>query len=142
MPSGGARSFDRSLSDRGNWFDRSNSTSGGGVQPGEEGGGPPNGSISPRKSYSRAPYDDWRKPASATSGGDQEEEVQGGGGGPGGGWRSGPSSSGRRWNAPPGSEGGRGINNFQNDFYVLFSRVFFFFGILKKIKIFFLRGRN
>ena len=41
---GGTRSFDRSLSDRGNWFDRSNSTSG---QPGEE-GGPPNGSISPR----------------------------------------------------------------------------------------------
>ena len=111
--SGGARSFDRSISDRGNWFDRSNSTSGGG-QPGEEGGGPPNGSISPRKNYSRAPYDDWRKPASATSGGDQEEEGQGGGGGGDrGGWRSGPSSSGRRWNAPPGSEGGRGINNFQ-----------------------------
>ena len=108
LPAGGARSFDRSLSDRGNWFERSNSTSGG--QPGEE-GGPPNGSISPRKSYSRAPYDDWRKPASATSGGDQDEEGQGGGGG----WRSGPSSSGRRWNAPPGSDGGRGINIFQNN---------------------------
>ena len=26
----------------------------------------------------------------------------------GGGWRSGPSSSGRRWNAPPNTEGGRG----------------------------------
>ena len=108
MLAGGARSFDRSLSDRGNWFERSNSTSGG--QPGEE-GGPPNGSISPRKSYSRAPYDDWRKPASATSGGDQDEEGQGGGGG----WRSGPSSSGRRWNAPPGSDGGRGIHIFQNN---------------------------
>ena len=45
------------------------------------------GGISPRKGYTRAPFDDWRKPAT----GEDED---------GGGWRSagaGPSS--RRWNA-------------------------------------------
>ena len=86
--------YDRSLSDRGSWFDRSQQG-----QPTEE-GGPPNGNISPRKGYTRAPFDDWRKPSAG--GDDQEQEA-------GGGWRSGPSSSGRRWNAPPGGgEGGRG----------------------------------
>ena len=88
--------YDRSLSDRGSWFDRSQQG-----QPTEE-GGPPNGNISPRKGYTRAPFDDWRKPT-ATAGGDEQEQEAGGG------WRSGPSSSGRRWNAPPGGgEGGRG----------------------------------
>ena len=89
--------YDRSLSDRGSWFDRSQQG-----QPTEE-GGPPNGNISPRKGYTRAPFDDWRKPT-ATAGGDEQEQDQAGGG-----WRSGPSSSGRRWNAPPGgAEPGRG----------------------------------
>ena len=104
---GGLRSYDRSLSDRGHWFERSNSTG----QPGEE-AGPPNGNASPRKSYSRAPFDDWRKPAPASNnsgnnggapgaGSEEADQDQAGG------WRSGPSSSGRRWNAPPGSaEGG------------------------------------
>ena len=88
--------YDRSLSDRGSWFDRSQQG-----QPTEE-GGPPNGNISPRKGYTRAPFDDWRKPT-ATAGGDEQEQEAGGG------WRSGPSSSGRRWNAPPGgAEPGRG----------------------------------
>lgn len=101
---GGNRSYDRSLSDRGSWFERSNSTSG---QPGED-GGPTNGNISPRKGYTRAPFDDWRKPppgsnsAGGNNAGDDED---------GGGWRTGPSSSGRRWNAPSGSEGGRGGGN-------------------------------
>jgi len=118
---GGIRSYDRSTSDRGSWFERSNSTSGVG-QPGEEGSVPaPNGNISPRKGYTRAPYDDWRKPTGNTGGNDENQDemapMGGGGSGPpvgsgsvGGGWRTGPSSSGRRWNAPPGAEGptGRG----------------------------------
>ena len=92
---GGVRTYDRSLSDRGSWFDRSQQAG----QPAEE-GGPPNGNISPRKGYTRAPFDDWRKPSAG--GDDQDQEA-------GGGWRTGPSSSGRRWNAPPGGgEGGRG----------------------------------
>ena len=73
---------------------------------GEEGSGTaPNGNISPRKGYTRAPFDDWRKPTSNSGGnGEEQEEVPigSGGGGPpnsgsaGGGWRTGPSTSGRR----------------------------------------------
>ena len=44
------RSYDRSAS----WYEREDPTSNGG------GGG---GSVSPRKVYSRAPFEDWRKPA-------------------------------------------------------------------------------
>jgi len=116
---GGIRSYDRSTSDRGSWFERSNSTSGVG-QPGEEGSVPAaNGNISPRKGYTRAPYDDWRKPTGNTGGNDENQDeiapMGGGGSGPpagsgsvGGGWRTGPSSSGRRWGAPPGAEGSTG----------------------------------
>ena len=73
---------------------------------GEEGSGQaPNGNISPRKGYTRAPFDDWRKPTGSTGGnGEEQEEIALGGGGSGsgnsgsagGGWRTGPSSSGRR----------------------------------------------
>ena len=75
---------------------------------GEEGSVPaPNGNISPRKGYTRAPYDDWRKPTGNTGGNDENQDemapMGGGGSGPpvgsgsvGGGWRTGPSSSGRR----------------------------------------------
>ena len=110
--SGGIRSYDRSTSDRGSWFERTNSSSGGPGQPGEDGGSgtAPNGNISPRKGYTRAPFDDWRKPTATTAppGGNVEEPEEpavggggpgvgpGGSGGAGGGWRTGPSSSGRR----------------------------------------------
>ena len=44
---------------------------------GEEGSGTaPNGNISPRKGYTRAPFDDWRKPTS-NSGGNGEEQKWG-----------------------------------------------------------------
>ena len=56
-----------------------------------------------RKGYTRAPFDDWRKPPN-----EKEEE----GGEVGGGWRSsGSGPSGRRWNAPAsGANGGSGAS--------------------------------
>ena len=80
------RGFDRSISERGNWFDR-----------GGPGGDDVNGAP-PRKGYSRAPYDDWRKPSSGGGGG---SGSGGGGGEDEDGWRnSGAGPSGRRWNNP------------------------------------------
>ena len=90
---GTGRSYDRSAS----WFDREDPSANG-------------GSVSPRKIYSRAPFEDWRKPAGGAA-------VGGGGSGTGAptgevedgmdvgsGWRgSGPS--GRRWNAPSSASG-------------------------------------
>ena len=50
-----------------------------------------------RKGYTRAPFDDWRKPPTN----DREEDGEGGG------WRSsGTGPSGRRWNAPATSGSG------------------------------------
>jgi hypothetical protein len=48
---GSSRGFERSVSG-GGWFERSNSAT-------DEANG---GNISPRKGYTRAPFDDWRKP--------------------------------------------------------------------------------
>merc|ERR1719295_1276541 len=90
---GRGRSYDRSAS----WFDREDPSASG-------------GSVSPRKIYSRAPFEDWRKPVGGAA-------VGGGGSGSGAptgevedgmdvgsGWRgSGPS--GRRWNAPSSASG-------------------------------------
>lgn len=71
---------------RGRGFERSQSS----VGPGSVGGGPlvddplANGSVSPRKGYTRAPFADWRKPGAA---GPEDE------------WRAtGTGPSGRRWN--------------------------------------------
>ena len=50
-----------------------------------------------RKGYTRAPFDDWRKPPTN----EREEDGEGGG------WRSsGTGPSGRRWNAPATSGSG------------------------------------
>ena len=86
---------------RGRGFERSLSSGAGGPGgvisggPGGPGGpvgpgGPPpgedallNGSVSPRKGYTRAPFADWRKSAAVTN----EDE-----------WRSAGAPSGRRWN--------------------------------------------
>ena len=97
MGRGRGRGFERSLSGSGGGFERS--LSGGGAAGGPGGaisgggggpGGPPpgedallNGSVSPRKGYTRAPYADWRKSAAVTN----EDE-----------WRSAGAPSGRRWN--------------------------------------------
>lgn len=89
--SGSSRGFERSISERGGWFERSNSTS----DPNEANGG----NISPRKGYTRAPFDDWRKPPSGYQDGEEE-------GGPS--WRGANTASGRRWNAPHGAERGGG----------------------------------
>ncbi len=63
---------------RGRGFERSLSSGGGPDDP------MANGSISPRKGYTRAPFADWRKPAAST----EPDE-----------WRStGTGPSGRRWN--------------------------------------------
>lgn len=70
------RGYDRSLSDRGGWFDR----------PGS--GSVEDPTLATRKNYSRAPYDDWRKT------GDDDNES--------GGWRSANSNNAtRRWNTGP-----------------------------------------
>merc|ERR1712223_2283350 len=100
----GSRAFDRSLSSGGggSWHtDRSASNgpaSAGIIGPGgttEDGTN--NGSMSPRKGYTRAPFDDWRKPPTN----EREEDGEGGG------WRSsGTGPSGRRWNAPATSGSG------------------------------------
>ena len=90
--SGSSRGFERSISERGGWFERSNST----TDPSEANGG----NISPRKGYTRAPFDDWRKPPSGYQDGGEEE------GGPS--WRGANTASGRRWNAPHGAERGGG----------------------------------
>ena len=80
------------MSERGPWFERTNSTT-----ATEEANG---GNISPRKGYTRAPFDDWRKPPSNYHDGGEEE------GGPS--WRGANTASGRRWNAPHGAERGGG----------------------------------
>ena len=57
-----------------------------------------NGSVSPRKGYTRAPFDDWRKPTA----GEDEDAWRGGGAGGG---------AGRRWNGGGSgwrSQGGEG----------------------------------
>ena len=79
---------------RGRGFERSLSSGGGPGGPGRhlsggDGAPPPgedallNGSVSPRKGYTRAPFADWRKSAAVTN----EDE-----------WRSTGAPSGRRWN--------------------------------------------
>ena len=59
-----------------------------------------------RKGYTRAPFDDWRKPPTN----EREEDGEGGG------WRSsGTGPSGRRWNAPATSGSGgppQGISSY------------------------------
>lgn len=61
----GSRAFDRSLSSGGNWYaDRSGSngpSTAGIIGPGTTDESVNNGSLSPRKGYTRAPFDDWRK---------------------------------------------------------------------------------
>jgi hypothetical protein len=47
------------------------------------------GGLSPRKGYTRAPYDDWRR-----KDGNEDED--------GGGWRTSGAAGSKRWNAPPG----------------------------------------
>ncbi len=110
-PGGRGRvAYDRSLSDRGGgggWFDRGGGGSssgggggGGGPPPGMGPGGGPGGpgdealnGFSPRKGYTRAPFDDWRKPVDR---GDRDEDDGGGSG-----WRGGGGGGGGRgrWNA-------------------------------------------
>ena len=64
-----------------------------------------------RKGYTRAPFDDWRKPPV-----EREEEGEGGG------WRSsGSGPSGRRWNAPSSSAGGTGSGTSQGILCLSFS---------------------
>jgi hypothetical protein len=88
---GGPRGFERSLSDRGGSYAPSLSAPG----PVPVADDPTNGGVSPRKGYSRAPFDDWR-----SSRQDEEPLVEGGD------WRHGPNgpNGARRWNgaAAPG----------------------------------------
>jgi len=78
---GGGIGFERQTSERG-WFDRNDRSA-----AREE---DVNGGVSPRKGYTRAPFDDWRR---GGEGGGPVENGQQQGGESGEGWRT----SGRRW---------------------------------------------
>jgi hypothetical protein len=94
--------YERQTSDRGGWFDQQGverNSSRGGLVDDELGGG---GSASPRKGYTRAPFDDWR---GMKAGGGEGSEYKGGEEG----WRtSGPSSRAPKWGSSGGGSGAPG----------------------------------
>jgi hypothetical protein len=100
--------YERQTSERGGgWFDQGlerNNSRGGGLVEDELGGG---GSASPRKGYTRAPFDDWR--GMKAGGGGEGSEYKGGEDG----WRtSGASSRGSKWGSNSGGGGtGSGAPN-------------------------------
>jgi len=112
--SSGLGGFERQTSERGGWFD---SRSGGGL-PGEE----MPGSTSPRKGYTRAPFDDWRRGDSAPSEGGVGAPGGPGTGDAGDGWRT--TTSARRQQTWAGAgagwrsgQGGDRENNFARSKY-------------------------